>query len=220
MISLDNGSWQDQEVSLQLDSRWGLPDNGKWDLYAWYPDHIRLVSKDGKPFGAKASIRLRPFTAVLLELVPAGDQPTFAASWNQQVIPASFAENSCEVAVATAPSSQETNRSWTILADVPPSKTGGWFAITTEFRRAGKPFLSLNNKPVSSLATLMGRPAVFQPVLDNPFYAAPWQTYRLRVGAADRARPVNLALRVDLPKDVEVAFTGHFIPTDPKSPFQ
>jgi len=214
MISLDNGSWADREISLQLNSQWGLPNHGRWDLYSWYPHHARLVSEDGKPFGAKASITLRPFTAVLLELVPTGGRPALARSWEEQGIPARLVEKSREVAIATASSVQGSNRAWNIAGEIPPSKTGGWFAITTEFRRDGQPFLSVKNKPASLSATLMGQPADFQAVLDNARYAAPWQTYRLRVAAAEQARPFTLATAVGLPQDVEVVFTGHFVPAD------
>lgn len=212
MISLDNGTWTDRKVTLELNAKWGLPNHRRWDLYAWYPHHGRLVSGDGESFGSTASLALRPFTAVLLELVPAGGRPALDRDWDTRTIPTDFAERSRAVAVQAMASDSGADRGWTVLGAVPSSKTGGWFAITTEFRRNGLPFLSLRNKPKSMSGSLAGQPAAFQAVLDNPFYPAPWQTYRLRVDAADRARPVKLAITVDLPKDVEVVFRGHFVP--------
>jgi hypothetical protein len=61
---------------------------------------------------------------------------------------------------------------------------------------------------------MLGQPAAFQPVLDNPLYAAPWQIYRLRVDAADQPRSFSLALAIGLPKDIEVLFAGHFVPAE------
>ena len=216
MISIDNGSWTDQEISLQLNSKWGLPDRGRWDLYSWYPHHARLVSEDGKPFGTTASIKLRPFTAVLLELVPVGDQPTLVRNWEKQVLPVRLVDDSETVTITAAPSDQGANRAWTVRGEIPTSKAGGWLAITTQFRRDGQPFLSMNNKPASMSGSTMGQPAAFQPVLDNPFYPAPWQTYRLWVDAAEHTRPFTLTIAVSLPKDVEVVFNGHFVPADPQ----
>ena len=212
MISLDNGSWSDQEISLQLNSTWGLPDHGRWDVYGWYPQHVRLVLADGQPCGPAASLTLRPFSAMLLEVVPAGEQPALVRSWGRQALPVRFAEPSHPVAVTATSSDQATNRVWTIRGEIPPSQTGGWFAITTEFRRDGQPFLSLKNKPVALSAALLGQPLAFQPVLDNAFYAAPWQTYRLRVDASGQARPFTLTLALGLPRNVEVVFAGHFVP--------
>ena len=214
MIALDNGSWTDQKISLQLNPQWGLPNHGRWELYGWYPQHARLVPDDGQPFGTQATITLRPFSPVLLELVPAGEQPALTRTWATQAIPACFSGPSRSVAITATPSVQGTNRAWIIQGKIPPSKTGGWLAITTEFNRNGQPFLSLNNKPASLSASMLGQPAAFQPVLDNPLYAAPWQTYRLRVDAADQPRSFSLALAIGLPKDIEVLFAGHFVPAE------
>jgi hypothetical protein len=60
--------------------------------------------------------------------------------------------------------------------------------------------------------SLAGQPAMFQPVLDNPLFPAPWQTYRLRVEASEAARSFELVITVGLPKNVELAFAGHFVP--------
>ena len=89
---------------------------------------------------------------------------------------------------------------------------GGWLAVTSEFHRDGQPFLSLENRPGKMSGSLAGQPAVFQPILDNPLYPAPWQTYRLRVEASEAARPFELAITVGLPKNVGLAFAGHFVP--------
>ena len=186
MIALDNGSWEDQEVSLALNSRWGLPNQGPWDLYCWYPDHARLVSHDGGPIRGGASMTLRPFTPVLLEVVPAGEKPALARDWRKQQLPGRPVEAARTLAVAATriEGGKGRGQAWTIRGEVPASKTGGWLAVTTEFRREGRPALWTNNKPLSMSGSLDGAPAQFQAVLPDLLFAAPWQTYRLPVGPA------------------------------------
>ena len=212
MIAIDNGSWHDHVVPLELNSAWGLPDQGKWDVYCWYPKHVRFTTGDKKTFGSRVSIALRPFSQVLLELVPAGKEPTLNRTWERLPMPKLFTEASSDVAVVATAIDKGKTQAWTIRGEIPPSKAAGWFAITAEFHRGGQPFLSLNNGPTSLSGSLVGQPAVFQPVLDNPLFPAPWQTYRLWVEAADSARPFELAIAVGLPKNVAVTFAGHFVP--------
>ena len=212
MIALDNGSWHDQVVPLEFNAAWGLPDNGQWDVYCWYPNHVKFTTGDGKPFGGKASIVLRPFSQVLLEVVPAGQKPALARSWDRLPMPNAFTEASSDVAVTATVVDQTKPLDWTIRGEIPPCKTAGWLAVTAEFRRDGQPFLSLENRPATMTGSLAGQPAVFQPVLDNPLYPAPWQTFRLRVAASESARPFELAITVGLPKNVALAFAGHFVP--------
>ena len=157
MVALDNGSWEDQEVLLALDSRWGLPNQGPWDLYCWYPDHARLVSHDGGPIRGGACMTLRPFTPVLLEVVPAGEKPALSRDWRKQQLPGRPVEAARTLAVAaTKIEGKGRGRAWTIRGKVPASKTGGWLAVTTEFRREGRPALWTNNKPLSMSGSLDG----------------------------------------------------------------
>ena len=84
--------------------------------------------------------------------------------------------------------------------------------MTTEFRREGRPALWTNNKPLSMSGSLDGAPAQFQAVLPDLLFAAPWQTYRLPVGPAERARPFELTISVNLPRNADVVFAGHILP--------
>ncbi len=90
-LALNNCSWTDSSLTLTLNAAWGLPDGRAWDIYRWYPDPARLTG-NGKSFGEKVSISLRPFQVVLLEAVPAGATPTLRRSFNIKPIPAAFPE--------------------------------------------------------------------------------------------------------------------------------
>ena len=90
-VAIHNACWRDSSVALKLGSEWGLPDGRSWDIYRWYPDPSRLTgAKSG--FGQSASITMRPFEVVLLEVVPDGQAPSLDRRWKSSAIPAGFAE--------------------------------------------------------------------------------------------------------------------------------
>lgn len=74
-ISLNNCTWFDKEVRLELNGQWGFVPDKSWDIYRWYPDMAKLMD-DADGFRDTASIVLRPFEVVLLEVVPQGDAPS------------------------------------------------------------------------------------------------------------------------------------------------
>jgi hypothetical protein len=55
-LALNNSTWQDRTVPLELNSAWGLPDGGRWCLYRWFPRPAQLTT-EAQAFGPKASIR-------------------------------------------------------------------------------------------------------------------------------------------------------------------
>ena len=79
-LALNNCTWQDRSLPLELNAEWGLPDGKQWDLYRWYPEPARLKG-DADSFGPKAAIMLKPFEVVLLEVVPAGERPSLDRSF-------------------------------------------------------------------------------------------------------------------------------------------
>ena len=172
IIALDNGSWHDQVVPLELNPAWGLPDQGQWDVYCWYPDHVQFTSGDNKPFGRRTSIALRPFT-VLLEVVPVGQEPSLARTWQRQPMPTSFVEASRDVAVRATATGAGQMRAWTIQGEIPPTKARGWFAVTAEFDRKGQPFLS-PKQPARVSVGDSGRPiGHIRAGIDRYFLSAP-----------------------------------------------
>jgi hypothetical protein len=83
---------------LELNSAWGLPDEQTWDLYRWYPNPARLAG-DAETFGHEAHIRLRPFDAVLLEVLPSGQSPALDRTFDVKPIRTEFAEPSRSVEI-------------------------------------------------------------------------------------------------------------------------
>jgi len=215
MIALDNGSWDDQLVTLELNSLWGLPDDVEWDIYCWYPDHIKFKSTTGKSFGAKEKIAIRPFTALLLEIVPHSHKPALAFNnWKEKPIPVWFSENSQKVEIAPVINKTENGTDFSVNGKLPSVKRKGWLAVTTEFTKAGKPFQSLNNKPLVIKGELNGKSVEFETALNNSLFPAPWQTYRLQVNEESSGKDFQLSCATRLQKDVELIIKAHFIPID------
>ena len=127
-LALHNGSWNDGLLKLELNSAWGLPDGQTWDLYRWYPDAARLQGKAGA-VGKTASIALRPFQIVLLEVVPQGQAPSLARNFPARPLPIAFSQSSrvVELSVAeTVPEPEpESNSPWTVLKPTSAVSAGG-----------------------------------------------------------------------------------------------
>jgi hypothetical protein len=130
-LAIDNCTWQDRSLTLELNSAWGLPDGNRWDLYRWYPEQARLAG-DAENFGPQTTILLRPFEVVLLEAVPAGQKPTLERSMSVQPIPAAFAESSREVKIDIRDANKEANDAerkngsiWTVLSPASAISKGG-----------------------------------------------------------------------------------------------
>jgi hypothetical protein len=97
-LAINNGTWEDRTVTLDLGPAWGLPADRRWDLCRWYPQPARLAGPaDG--FGAGARLAMRPFEVVLLEVVPHGKAPSLARAFREEPIPSGFAEASRPVSV-------------------------------------------------------------------------------------------------------------------------
>jgi hypothetical protein len=127
-LALCNGCWNDSVLRLELNAAWGLPAGHAWDLYRWYPDPARLSHPQGA-FGTSASIALRPFEIVLLEVVPHGQTPTLDRPFETRPIPTSFAEPSRSLDLAVEELHPEEKRDadaiWTVLDLTEFASAGG-----------------------------------------------------------------------------------------------
>lgn len=127
-LALDNCCWKDSVLKLELNAAWGLPDGRAWDLYRWYPDPARLTGQEGT-FGNTASIALRPFEIVLLEVVPHGQAPTLDRRFPSKPIPVAFAEPSrsldLEVEEIRREKTRDAETTWTVVDPVRFTSAGG-----------------------------------------------------------------------------------------------
>jgi hypothetical protein len=125
-LALHNCCWKDSRLRLELNSAWGLLDGQAWDLYRWYPDPARLTGDEAR-FGGTASLTLRPFQIVLLEVVPRGQAPTLNRRFEPQPLPA-FAEPSRPLEVAVrqvCPPKRDDQAVWKVLDPVRFTSAGG-----------------------------------------------------------------------------------------------
>ena len=67
-VALHNACWKDCVVELKLGAEWGLPEGQKWSFYRWWPGKAKIKGL----FERQASVALRPYEIMLLEIVPAG----------------------------------------------------------------------------------------------------------------------------------------------------
>jgi hypothetical protein len=210
MIAIDNGSWEDQLINLELNSSWGLLDDVEWDIYCWYPDHTKFKTVGNSAFGPKEQMIMRPFSAVLLEVVPKGHKPSLSVNdWDERELPVRFSESSQEIEI-TSFEDTEMEKTFTIKGKMPLLKGKGWLAITTEIKKDGKPFFSRNNKAVSVEGNLDRKPVEFEPA--HLQSRSPWQTYRLQVDEASSGKKFQLSFKIPLEKDAVLNSKSYYIP--------
>jgi hypothetical protein len=94
-LAINNCTWSDLSVPLELSPTWGLPAGRAWDLYRWYPDPVRLKGRRGAP----GRVLLRPFEVWLLEVVPAGGTPSLGRAFPEVTAPSRFDEPSAPIAL-------------------------------------------------------------------------------------------------------------------------
>jgi hypothetical protein len=126
-LAINNSTWEDRSVPLELNAAWGLPAGQRWDLYRWYPNPARLVG-DAEHFDAKTAIMLKPFEVVLLEVVPAGEKPSLDRELTRQAIPTAFEEASRSLDLTVRDLNTQSDKDaaiWTILAPSSAVSRGG-----------------------------------------------------------------------------------------------
>jgi hypothetical protein len=172
-LALNNCTWQDRSLPLELNAAWGLPDGQSWDLYRWYPEPAKLKG-DAAAFGTKAAITLRPFEVVLLEVVPAGQRPTLDRPLDVQPVPAGFAEPSRTVDLSVGTPDERTKEAvpsiWTVLEPATAVSAGG---ATLTKQSDGSIFASGKNPSpdiytITANTTLTGITGIRLEVLADP----------------------------------------------------
>ena len=127
-LALNNCTWKDNVVTLTLNGAWGLPDGQTWDLYRCYPSPARLKG-GAEAFGETATIAMRPFEVVLLEVVPAGQSSSFRRALPVAPVPQGFAEASRAVELTVGdfrPKPElESASMWTVLDPIAARSAAG-----------------------------------------------------------------------------------------------
>jgi len=197
-LAINNGTWEDRTVTLDLGPAWGLEANGCWNIYRWYPNPARLVGGP-KGFRGQTQMAMRPFEVVLLEIVPRGEALSLSRAFRDEAIPAGFAEASCPVPVRAAEPGAAAE-AWTVSGRIPASAAGGTFAVALELAdESGHP-VELGNLGsfFAAAGTVAGKSVVAQPALGPEGYPSSWQTWRIAVPPGSPAQSFSLRI-TDLP---------------------
>lgn len=223
-VAINNASWADASVRLELGPGWGLPRDRAWDIYRWYPTPARLAA------GVVGSvpIALRPFQVVLLEVVVVGTAPSLSRKFQDVPLVEHFAEPSRALAVSVdvGDSSRALKvpleadggelpprRVLDIRCEVAASQYGGMLMVGLKMRRGGLVFqMGDVGRHFAGEGTVDGQPAVCQPILGAWTYPAPWQGWRMPIVASDNVRQAVATVSVMIPEDVEIAGRVYFIP--------
>ena len=212
---LNNCTWNDRVLSLQLNSAWGLPDKVNWDLYRWYPRPARLTAGKSR-LETRVDLAMRPFEVVLLEAVPKGEKPALDRAFADQPLPAAFSESSRRVEVKVLPPEQPDANQPAMLrvrGKIPPTAAGGVLVVAVELRQGGHAWAPRNTgSNFTAEASAAGRSVSIQPVLGNLTYEVPWQAWRIPVAAASEPRDFELSIRSRLPPNVSRDFSAYFLP--------
>ena len=222
-VAINNSCWRDRTVTLKLGSEGGLPDGGAWDIYRWYPDPARLADAKSA-FGESASIVMRPFDVVLLEVVPARQAPSLDRAWRSSAIQKDFAEPTTEVSFTDVTDAGLTRRSVTaqppesvpseyhgtsagvgrkITGQIPPAAKGGMLVVVASGGTAGILETRLAGQPVASTVVWKGK-----------FSPAPWQAWRIAVEPSAKPQEIVLAFSGDVQQPAGQTWKGFFIPLE------
>lgn len=196
MIALNNGTWQDQTIPLELNPKWGLPSGRKWQIYRRWPDPARLV-------GDHSKIALRPFGIVLLEAVSSGEQPLLDRSFRNQPMPVDFADHSRELQIRGAGGE--------LVIDVPASPHA-YLAITADMQLNGRPLMRTNAGSHWQLKALDD--LHFVPVLAKQiYYRCSWQAWRAEIQSS-KTREIRVKITGDAPSGAEVNYKAYLVPVE------
>jgi alpha-L-fucosidase len=219
---LNNCTWQDQTVTLQLNSAWGLPDNVNWQLFRWYPQPAHLTTAKAADSALRKDVRLamRPFEVVLLEAVQQADKPSLDRPFSDQPLPAAFSEPSRRVEVespAAGNAGRQNEQGGTsvvrVTGRVPPTAAGGTLLIAVELQQGNHAWAPRNmGSYFTAHATFADASVAPQPVLGKLTYEVPWQAWRIPVSPGDAARNFQLNLRTTLPEGVTHRVSAFFLP--------
>ena len=211
-LALNNATWEDRVVALQLNPAWGLPAGQRWDLYRWYPHAARLAA-DIEGLGSTVEMAMRPFEVVLLEAVAHGEAPSLALKFQEQPVPLRFAEPSQPVHL-TMTESGASPALWAVSGEIQASADGGMLAVVVELTQEDGHPCALHNLGsfFTAEATVAGSPASVQPAVGLEGYPSSWQTWRLDAPAAASGAQFNLSVACRLAADMRLSFRAYFIP--------
>jgi len=100
-LALNNCTWRDVSLEVQLNPSWGLSQASGWNLYRWHPEPAQDRPEERLP-GGRFRFPMRPFRTVLLEAVPAPGGPSLRRAFPVRQIPVNFNEASRDIAVEAA----------------------------------------------------------------------------------------------------------------------
>lgn len=208
-IALNNCTWKDVSLTLELNSSWGLPSDLAYDLYRWYPHPAQLM-REGPGSSHHATFALRPFEVILLEAVPAGEAPSLNRRFTPQPNPGAFREPSREIAFEAS----GTSSGLAIKGELPSWGTGGTLEIEVRMEKDSLAFMSGDiGKNLTLHGRLGGKDVECHPVLGKSLAgAACWQAWRVPVEASPEPRSFEFILSNSFEKDVVLAFAAHFLP--------
>jgi hypothetical protein len=208
-VALNNCTWKDVALTLELNPSWGLPDAQAFDLYRWYPHPAQLIPDGGN--GSKQwRLALRPFEIVLLEALPAGEPPSLNRRFTTLPNPGAFQEPSREIVIEAT----GTSSGMAIKGKLPKCGTPGTLAIVVRMERGSMAFMSFAvGKNFGMHGHLAGSDVECCPVLGKSLAgAACWQAWRVPVEASPVTRAFEFILNSSFEKDVVLTAAAHFVP--------
>jgi hypothetical protein len=209
-LALNNCTWSDVSVPLELNPKWGLSDTGHWDIYRWYPSPAKL-SGASADFGRIAAISLRPFEVDLLEIVPAGQPPSLERQFTRQPMPVRFSQSSRVVELTVQPANHEAQ--WLINGEVPPVPNGATLVVSVEVTRDGRPFsFGVAQSGLGCRALVGGIQVHSEPVVRDTGYPVSWQAWRVELKPSTGSQSFELHVDAKLSGSVKLDFKGHCIP--------
>lgn len=165
-IALNNCTWSDVTVQLELNERWGFEPGMGWDLYRLYPGMAMLDGGEG-PAGS-AAIALRPFDVVLLEAVPHGQPATLPYDYAAAPLVQCFTTPTRRLELTVLPTDGSSAPETAIdrLLNGGPGLTGTGAAAYTEWQDA--PPRILETVSLSDYASYVKKTAMVSAALPLP----------------------------------------------------
>ncbi len=211
-LAINNCVWGDTAITLKLDSAWGLPDGKRWDLYRWYPAPARLKGEE-RDFGSRATISLRPFEVVLLEVVPAGQPPSLDRVFDAGPIPKGFAEASRPVEILVQHLDGDTSGKTRISGRLSKAPSGGTLVIAASMSRNGQASMVNDIGEHFTVRGRLGEQSLSaRPVLGQETYPVCWQAWRMTISPAPGPVSFELDIAASVESDIQFKYSVYFVP--------
>ena len=168
-------------------------------------------------YSIKASTGLTPITFIRLEALPDDSLPRKGPG---RAVNGNFTVTEFNVSAAPAdqPDAARLVRLRRAEADFDQAGHGGWpvaaaLAVSVELRSGAHPYWTQEcRRGLEFAGELGGKPATFQAVVNNGWYPASLQTWKVAVQPSDQPQPFVLEVTSALPPEVEHRFSAHFVP--------